>query len=109
MIHEQGRPAYTSPVTTSRPVRFAFDSTSGTRGELTGDKAAREAFLNLVFAHEVAHFAPDYVHDPDDGRDTGPVVDAVNEIQQARGLLLRVSLLCLRKGQQRRVYFRGVW
>jgi hypothetical protein len=50
-----------------------------------------EAFLNLVFAHEVAHFVPNYVHDPDNGRDTGPVVDAVNEIQQARGLLLRAQ------------------
>jgi len=28
---------------------------------------------------------------PTDGRDTGPVVDAVNEIQQARGLLLRAQ------------------
>jgi RHS repeat-associated protein len=58
---------------------------------VSGDKQAKEAFLNLVFAHEVAHFVPNYVHDPDDGRNTGPVVDAVNEIQQARGLLLRAQ------------------
>jgi hypothetical protein len=58
---------------------------------VSGDKGAKEAFLNLVFAHEVAHFVPNYVHDPDNGRDTGPVVDAVNEIQQARGLLLRAQ------------------
>jgi len=58
---------------------------------VSGDKGAKEAFLNLVFAHEVAHFVPNYVHDPDDGRNTGPVVDAVNEIQQARGLLLRAQ------------------
>jgi RHS repeat-associated protein len=58
---------------------------------ISGDKGAKDAFLNMVFAHEVAHFVPNFVHDPSDGRDTGPVVDAVNEIQQARGLLLRAQ------------------
>jgi len=58
---------------------------------VSGDKAAKSAFLNLVFAHEVKHFYPNYIQDPTDGRQTGPVVDAVNEIQQARGLLLRAE------------------
>jgi len=56
-----------------------------------GDKGAKDAFLNLVFAHEVKHFYPNYIEDPSDGRQTGPVVDAINEIQQARGLLLRAE------------------
>jgi hypothetical protein len=58
---------------------------------VSGDKAAKEAFLNLVFAHEVAHYAPNKLEDPEDGRLTGPVVDTVNNIQQARGLLLRAE------------------
>jgi len=58
---------------------------------VTGDKGAKDAFLNLVFAHEVKHFYPNYIQDPSDGRQTGPVVDAINEIQQARGLLLRAE------------------
>jgi RHS repeat-associated protein len=58
---------------------------------VTGDKDAKDAFLNLVFSHEVKHFYPNYIQDPSDGRQTGPVVDAINEIQQARGLLLRAE------------------
>jgi RHS repeat-associated protein len=58
---------------------------------VSGDKAAKAAFLNLVFAHEVAHFYPDYIQDPKDSHQTGPVVDRVNEIQQARGLPLRAE------------------
>gem|GEM_PF-1634376 len=56
---------------------------------ISGDKGAKEAFVNLVFAHEVAHYSPNAMKDPDDPSKTGPVVDAVNEIQQARGLPLR--------------------
>ena len=58
---------------------------------VSGDKGAKEAFLDLVFAHEVAHFYPSAIKDPADVHDTGPLVDAVNEIQQARGLLLRAQ------------------
>jgi RHS repeat-associated protein len=58
---------------------------------VSGDKAVKDAFLNLVFAHEVAHFYPNHIEDPADARQTGPVVDAVNEIQQARGLPLRAQ------------------
>ena len=36
----------------------------GDDNRVIGDKDAKEAFLNLVFAHEVAHFVPNYVHDP---------------------------------------------
>lgn len=65
---------------------------------VSGDKGAKDAFLNLVFAHEVAHFYPNYIEDPADGRKTGPVVDAVNEIQQARGLLLRAEYGATKRG-----------
>jgi len=59
---------------------------------VSGDTRAREAFLNTVFAHEVAHFRirPGQVtRDPEDGSQTGPVVDAINEILQAQGRTLR--------------------
>ncbi len=58
---------------------------------VSGNKDAKSAFLNLVFAHEVGHFYPDFITDPGDGRKTGPVVDKVNEIQQALGLPLRAE------------------
>jgi RHS repeat-associated protein len=66
---------------------------------VTGDKAANEVFLNLVFAHEVKHFFPNYIQDPADARKTGPVVDAINEIQQARGLLLRAEYGATKRGE----------
>jgi hypothetical protein len=59
---------------------------------VSGDMRAREAFLNTVFAHEVAHFRlrpGSITRDPDDGSQTGPVVDAINEILQAQGRTLR--------------------
>lgn len=59
---------------------------------VSGDSKSKEAFLNLVFAHEVAHFAPKYQLDPvGDTNKTGPIVDRVNEIQQALGLPLRAQ------------------
>ena len=58
---------------------------------ITGNESAKEAFLNTVFAHEVAHHYPNAASDPSDGRKTGAVVDAVNEILQARGLPLRAE------------------
>jgi len=57
---------------------------------VSGDKNARTAFLYTVFAHEVAHGYPNRRSDPaEGGNNTGPVVDAVNLILQARGLPLR--------------------
>jgi RHS repeat-associated protein len=59
---------------------------------VSGDSRAKDAFLNTVFAHEVAHFRlqPGQItRDPDDVSKTGPVVDAINEILQARGSSLR--------------------
>ncbi len=59
---------------------------------VSGDAQSKEAFLNLVFAHEIAHFAPNYQTDPvGDRNKKGPVVDRVNEIQQALGLPLRAQ------------------
>ncbi|MBV9216832.1 MAG: hypothetical protein JO053_11705, partial [Acidobacteria bacterium] len=58
---------------------------------VTGDKDSKAAFLNTVFAHEIAHNYPDPIHDPADGRETGPVVDRVNEIQLALNLPLRAE------------------
>ena len=65
---------------------------------VSGDKKAKEAFVNLVFAHEVAHFYPKYITDPEDGRKRGPVVDRVNEIQQALGLPLRAEYSASKRG-----------
>ena len=60
---------------------------------VSGDEEAKAAFLNFVFAHEVAHFTPNHLDDPDpdNSHKTGPVVDRVNEIQQALGLPLRAE------------------
>jgi RHS repeat-associated protein len=60
---------------------------------------AKDVFLNLVFAHEVAHFKPTARFDPPEGETgTGTVVDAVNEIQLARGLPLRASYASTARG-----------
>jgi RHS repeat-associated protein len=57
---------------------------------VSGNKDAAQAFLYTVFAHEVAHGYPRRRSDPAEGGSiTGPVVDAVNLILQARGLPLR--------------------
>jgi RHS repeat-associated protein len=60
---------------------------------VTGDNQVKAAFLNTVLAHEILHFTVDpgkLTRDPlDDPSKTGKVVDAVNEILQARGLPLR--------------------
>ncbi|HKQ75463.1 MAG TPA: RHS repeat-associated core domain-containing protein [Blastocatellia bacterium] len=57
---------------------------------VSGNKNAAQAFMYTVFAHEVAHGYPNRKSDPaEGGNNTGPVVDAVNLILQARGLPLR--------------------
>lgn len=53
----------------------------------------------MVFGHEVKHFYPNYIQDSADPRKTGPVVDAINEIQQARGLLLRAEYGAIKQGE----------
>jgi RHS repeat-associated protein len=60
---------------------------------------AKDVFLNLVFAHEVAHFWPTDRFDPKEGETgTGAVVDIVNEIQLGRGLPLRSIYASTAKG-----------
>ena len=56
---------------------------------VSGDKDAVSSMLDLVFAHEIAHWYPTALEDPKDGRKTGPVVNRVNEIRQALNLPLR--------------------
>jgi RHS repeat-associated protein len=61
---------------------------------VSGDSKVKEAFLNFVFAHEVAHFRLNpgtITRDPTDSGETGPIVDAINDIQQAQGLPLRAQ------------------
>jgi RHS repeat-associated protein len=50
-----------------------------------GDSAAKETFLNTVFAHEVAHLFPIFQEDPKTTGPTGPVVDTVNRITDVLG------------------------
>jgi RHS repeat-associated protein len=50
-----------------------------------GDAAARQTFLNTVFAHEVAHVFPTFLRDPSTVGPTGPVVDTVNRITDVLG------------------------
>jgi hypothetical protein len=50
-----------------------------------GDPVAKQTFLNTVFAHEVAHWFPDFIKDPTSSGSTGPVVDKVNKITDALG------------------------
>lgn len=64
----------------------------GDDAALIGPKEIKEAFAFTTFAHEVAHQYPNAQADPElstNGRETGPVVDAVNKILYARGLPLR--------------------
>jgi hypothetical protein len=56
-----------------------------------GDKAARQTFLDTVFAHEVAHLYPRFQTDPTRPGAAGPVVDAVNKITDALGLPRRTA------------------
>ena len=65
-----------------------------------GDKAARETFLNTVFAHEVAHLFPQFQRDPTTKGPTGPVVDAVNKITDALGLPRRTGYVSSPLGGQ---------
>jgi hypothetical protein len=68
---------------------------------VSGDSRARDAFLNTVFAHEVAHFRlqPGKItEDPEDGSKTGKVVDAVNDILHVRRLPLRARYASSARG-----------
>ncbi len=56
-----------------------------------GSEADKASFLNLVFAHEVSHFAPSYKTDPTTPGARGGVDNPVNEIRLARGLPLRAE------------------
>ena len=58
---------------------------------VAGSEADRASFLNLVFAHEVSHFAPKEKKDPTTPGLRGPVDNPINEIRLARGLPLRAS------------------
>lgn len=49
--------------------------------------------MNLVFAHEVSHFAPAYKTDPTTPGIRGAVDNPINEIRFARGLPLRQEYL----------------
>lgn len=66
-----------------------FDDEKGVQG----DKRVIQAFAWLNFAHEVFHLYPNGgARDPAPGvKDTGPVVDMVNEIALALGLPIRAE------------------
>jgi hypothetical protein len=88
---QAGMASVVLPGSTSRTSAVRIRLDFGDDKAVSGDKASKEAFLNLVFAHEVSHFWPGYKTDPDDQSSTGRVVDAVNEIQFALGLPLRAQ------------------
>lgn len=50
-----------------------------------GDASARQTFLNMVFAHEVARVFLTFLRDPTTVGPTGPVVDTVNRITDVFG------------------------
>jgi hypothetical protein len=87
----------------ARLITLDFADRAQVRG---GTQESRDAFVKFIFAHEVAHFYPERIYDPKDiPRKTGPVVDAVNKLQQARGLMLRAQYLTPReKGEMTLVY-----
>ena len=62
----------------------------GDNRHVSGDGRAAETFLNTVFAHEVAHGYLN-IRDTQDRGQTGPTVDAVNRITDARGLPRRAE------------------
>ena len=69
-------------------IRLDFADDAQVKGGTEADKAS---FLNLVFAHEVSHFAPDHKLDPTSYGPRGPVDNPINEIRLARGLPLRAG------------------
>ena len=69
-------------------IRLDFADDSQVTGGSEADKAS---FLNLVFAHEVSHFAPSYKTDPTTPGARGDVDNPINEIRLARGLPLRAE------------------
>lgn len=69
-----------------------------------GDEEAKEAFVNTVLAHEIAHYyrgedaKVELLTDPSGGGDTGPVVDFVNKITDALGLPRRAEYSSRKSG-----------
>lgn len=60
---------------------------------VSGDAAAKQTFLDTVFAHEVAHSYPKLRFDPTTPGATGPVVDAVNGITNVLGQPRRTAYM----------------
>ena len=58
---------------------------------LIGSDDLKKAFDFTTFAHEVRHQYPEATNDPEFGRSTGKVVDAVNKILYALGQPLRAT------------------
>jgi RHS repeat-associated protein len=63
-----------------------------------GNERAAAAFLNTVFAHEVAHGYLN-IRDPQDRGRTGPTVDVINRITDALGLPRRAEYASDRRGE----------
>jgi len=61
----------------------------GDDAHVRGNAQLQASFLNLVFAHEVSHWAPDHKQDPTTPGLRGRVDNPINEIRLARGLPLR--------------------
>lgn len=59
--------------------------------QVRGNAELQTSFLNLVFAHEVSHFAPAHKKDPTTPGVRGDVDNPINEIRAARGLPLRAE------------------
>lgn len=81
------RPDGTSQKVTSIKIRLDF----GDDAYVIGNAQLRESYLNLVFAHEVSHFAPGFKEDPTTLGERGDVDNPINEIRAARGLPLRAE------------------
>jgi hypothetical protein len=82
------KPDGTTQKVSSILIRLDFADDAQVKG---GSEADRASFLNLVFAHEVSHFAPSYKTDPTTPGVRGAVDNPINEIRLARGLPLRAA------------------
>jgi len=54
--------------------------------QIHGDDLIKQTFVSTILPHEILHRWPNKISDPKSGTGTGPVVDAVNRITDARGL-----------------------
>src|SRR5690606_20858345 len=80
-------PGGTSQKMSSIRIRLDF----GDDAYIIGDGQLQESFLNLVFEHEVSHFAPADKRHPTTVGVRGDVDNPINEIRAARGLPLRAE------------------